>query len=227
MASASAILDRACQLTGLNSTAASTERVMALAVLEDVYQRVVMNTECNVASATYTIAATANDYDVSTVVGATPLKIRRMQVTSGGTITDLFVVSEDQLLGSRESTTTPGLSFLVAPMGMSKLMFYPNPNVGDVIRTYYVPTPAALTDATSSSPTAVPSQFHWDVLLSGVVSDLLAKDQRGSDMIMWEEKHERALSRMKEISESFMGDPYPIALPHLRASRRFSDERGR
>lgn len=227
MANVSVILDRACQLTGLNSTAAGTERVMALAVLENVYQRVLMETECTVASASYTVAATANDYDVSAVLGTTPLKIRRLQADIGTGVSDLWIVSEDELLSQRESLGSPATPFLVAPMGMSKLMFYPNPGVGTVIKSYYVPTPTALTDATSSSPSAVPAQFHWDVLLPGVVVDLLAKDQRIGDMQAWNGIYEMGLSRMKEHSASFLGDAYRVGLPNQITSRRFRDERWR
>lgn len=227
MASASAIIDRACQLTGLNSAASSTERVMALDILNNVYYRVVSETESTVASATYTVAATANDYDVSAVVGATPMKIRRIQSVVGGTTNDLTIVSEDEILNLREGVASPGITSLVAPMGTTKVMFYPNPNVGTVINTYYVGYPTALTDATSSSPTAVPTLYHWDVLLSGMVIDMLAKDQRIGDMQAWNGLYQDGLSRLKQHSASFLGEPYSISLPQQSPWRRYRDERSR
>lgn len=233
MATVTELLDRGVQLTGLRSS--GTERTLALNALQNAYTRTVMESECYIATASYTFAASTNEYSVSAVCGTTPLKIRNMVMVDGGLSRTLHGTSEDQLIGRlRNDNVATGNTYLYAALGTNNLMFYPKPRVGDVVNVYYVPNVPTLVDATSTTaanseitPTYVPVQWHYDVLLPALVVEMLDKDQRPQDVQFWQSRYVDGMARMKEWSAHFMGDATPAYIDTGNTGVFYEDQRRR
>lgn len=230
MATVTELLDRGVQLTGLRNT--GTERILALNALQNAYNRAVLESECYIATATYTFVASTNEYAVSAVCGVTPMKIRNMVMLDGGLSRTLHGTSEDQLINRlRNDNVSSGNTYLYAALGTNNLMFYPKPRVGDVVNVYYVPVPPTLAEASSTAaeatPSYVPVQWHYDVLLPALVVEMLDKDQRAQDVQFWQSRYIDGMNRMKEWSAHFMGDATPAYIDTGNTGVFYEDQRRR
>ena len=201
MATVTEILDRGSRITGLRST--GTERVLALQALQNAYRRAMLESECDPQYVSYTVPASADSYTLATILGVTPVRLLHVSMGTAGGRMNLDQVSMQELLDYRETQDAVGIPCMYATLGFDRIAFYPNPSAGDVIRIWYLAdTPTLIESAPGagqeSTPSKVPVAFHWDVLMAGMVLELLDKDQRSEDVVFWTQRFERGIARLME-----------------------------
>jgi hypothetical protein len=162
------------------------------------------------------------------------MKIREVILQQGGgqTLKKLMGVSEGQLIENQKGTTGEGgVPAMYAWLGTNQMLIHPTPSSGDVFKIYYVPVPPTLATATATytetTPSMIPVQFHWDVLLPGMVVEMLDKDQRSKDVQFWNQRFMDGMLRLKEWSASFMGDANPSWVSGSGNSFYWDDQRSR
>lgn len=222
-----ALLNRASRRTGMQTT--GSERTEALDALNDVYLEAIMDSRLNMNRVSYTMVTALDLYDVSSLIGSIPLGLVGVgRVHTDGRYEAFEVVSHDELT-QNQSRSSGGDTVQVAPLGVSKLMFWPNVSVGDVIRFYYLPAVTALAETGNNDPAVlVPVQFHQSVLLAGTILQLLDKDQRKSDVEFWGNRYESGKAKMALWAEQFMGEsPRMFASTAGRRVTMWPDERRR
>ena len=202
MATTAQLITRISQLTGLAESGA--EDTLMLQALNDAYTRSLLYSGANEISADYTFVSAADDYAWSTIISAADvMRVESLVYVSGSSTYPLAPKSQDAILSLRRSTSSSGIPRFFAAMGIGKVMLWPQPAVGGVLRVRYHQRPTALTDA-GDSPSSVPSEFHWSVLLPGAVYQALQKDQRGDEAQAWYGLWQQGLTEFKEYVDHFV-----------------------
>lgn len=201
MATVTELLDRASRITGLRNT--GTERTIALQALQNAYRRVVMDAEATPANASYTFVAKSDTYSLATLCGATPVRLLHVGLQSSGGRMNLEQTSMQELMDYRQTENAEGIPCLYATIGFSDIAFYPSPAVGDRLSIWYLADTPTLVESgpaagQESTPSKVPVAFHWDLLLPGMVLEMLDKDQRSKDVDFWAGRYERGLQRFQD-----------------------------
>lgn len=199
------ILDRGSKITGLKPT--GSERLLALQSLQDAYRRALLDTECSVVFENHSFLTSQDDYTFSVIGIGQPLKLTHVSVNDQA----VQQVSFQELLDLRDSYNGAGTPRYYATVGFQGIAFFPNPEVASNARIWYVEDVPELVEATpstgqESTPTQVPLQFHWSVLLPGMVLEMLMKDQRLAEWQMWESRYEHGIARMQEWIGQFGGE---------------------
>lgn len=145
----------------------------------------------------------------------------------------LVHVSESEMLEYRRGYTAQGYSRIYSLAGTGILRMWPRPAIGDSITVTFVPLPPELTEGTDrppaiwdeavwglsewdddrgaeSAPRQVPIQFHWSVLLPGVVVQLLDKDQRMEQVNWWQGRYEAGIEKMMMWHAQYGGEPNTV-----------------
>lgn len=165
--------------------------------------------------------------------GETALKLAHVSIESNAGQIPLQQVSLQELLDIRDSQSGDGgTPYYYAANGFTALEFYPNPAVGDVLSIVYIPDVPTLTEGVPASgeedtPSLVPAQFHFSVLLSGIVLQMLDKDQRLAESDMWQARFDRGLAQMQEWIGQFGGEFNRAYLRKGLKMHRFNDTRSR
>lgn len=201
MATVTALLDRASKLTGLRTT--GTERALALQALQDAYTRSVMDAECSLTNATYTFIASSDDYSLTTMLAEAPTRLYSVSLGASGSTTPVQQVSLQELLEHREVGSGVGTPTMYATIGFERIAFYPNPAVGDVANVWFVDSVPTLVESGAvageeTTPSKLPTNFHWAILLPAMVLEMLDKEQRLAESGMWNERYERGIARLQE-----------------------------
>jgi hypothetical protein len=229
VATVTQIADRASQLTGLAAT--GTERVLTLAAMNNANLRAVMDTEVKLTSGSYVFTTDTTIHTLATMLpNNTPLKLKDITLLSGGYYHNLEKVSYDEVRGNLLTSDDDGITQMYAMMGVGSVHFWPAPSIGDTAYITYVDTPKELvesgaTSAQETTPTTIPAQWHWDVLLPGTVLQLLDKDQRGKDVEFWLARYGEGIGRMKEWVNTFGGSPPRIYVEDFdNTTNRYSND---
>jgi len=231
VATVTALADRACSVTGLQTT--GTERALIVAALNDCYQRAISESGAYRGSSTESLTAGTGDYDIATTFAITDLlEIKHVTASGGGlTNTRMIRVPESELLEMRENTTTTGASSYYALAGDTSFMVFPTPGASQTVTIYYVKAPPTLVESGAgageeTTPSKIPARFHWDVLLAGSVVQALSKDQRAEDMAFWQARYEGGLASYLEYVNRVGGDPSLVVDSVGRAPRYGFDGNG-
>lgn len=200
------ILDRACRRTGLQTT--GTERTDLLAAFNDVYREAIMEAVADVDRIDCTLLTSDDLYDIVDLVGEIPMGLLGVQLIRGGGVPESLVLVDHQKLMELQRMNLTDRTTYVAPVGYKKLMFFPQPLAGDVVRIYYIPVVADLTDA-AVAPSLIPEQFHQSVLLAGTIVQALDKDQRKADVEFWGQRYEAGKQRFRRWVDEYMGESTP------------------
>lgn len=209
MATVTELLDRASRITGLRNT--GSERVVALQALQNAYRRAMLDSECDPQYVSYTVVSGADSYTLATILGATPVRLLHVSMGSSGGRMNLDQVSMQELLDYREAQEAVGIPCMYATIGFDRIAFYPNPSAGDTLRIWYLAdTPTLIESAPGAgqetTPSKIPVAFHWDVLLPGLVLELLDKDQRMEEASFWGNRYEKGIARLQEHIGQMGGD---------------------
>jgi len=78
-----------------------------------------------------------------------------------------------------------------------------------------------------TTPSQVPTQFHWRVLMAGTVVQMLDKDQRAEEASFWQQRYEDGLEQMHLWMAMYGGDPATVYDEQSMNYGRYPDERGR
>lgn len=218
------IKTRVYELTGLQTT--GTEATLVQAAVNDAYKRSVLFSGANEISADKTFATSTSDYSWSSAWSLTDiLRVESLQVVQGSNEYDLTPKSQNEILRLRRSNAGSGIPSYFAPMGLAKIMFWPNPSVGDTLRIRYHQRPTDLS-GDSDVPSAIPEEFHWSVILPGAVYQALQKDQRGKDAQDWYGLWQAGLTELREHVDMFL--PQGSVFVDLEAGFSLDpDQRGR
>lgn len=228
MATVTEILDRASRVTGLRTS--GSERTVALQALQNAYRRAMLESECDPQYVSYTIAASSDDYDLATVLGATPVRLMHVSLGTSGGRMNLQQVSMAELLDNREREEVVGLPCMYATIGFDRIAFWPNPSVGDTVRFWYLADTPTLVESGAgageeTTPSKVPVSFHWDILLPGTVLELLDKDQRNEEASFWGARYERGIARLMEHIGQMGGEANRAYLGTMGRHAYYRDER--
>ena len=104
--------------------------------------------------------------------------------------------------------------------------------MGDVVKIWYLDEVPTLVESApaagqESTPSKVPALFHWDVLLNGMVIELLNKDQRLSEGQFWEERYAKGLARFVEYIGQMGGEANRAYMSKTLRRYRYNDQRYR
>jgi hypothetical protein len=104
--------------------------------------------------------------------------------------------------------------------------------VGDVVEISFTPSASTLVESTATpgageekTPSMIPAQFHWSVLLAGTVVQCLDKDQRGKDAEFWQARYDAGLGKLKEFVELYGGDPASVWVQSNHGFLPYPDQR--
>lgn len=228
MATVTQLLDRGCNVTGLRNT--GSERALALQALNNSYMRAVADAELRVAQVAQAAAGTPSVDTEWPLPSA--LKLRGVSVLRHGAQCPLEQVSEDEfLMHASVPGGGDGIPRYFAVFGTGHYRVYPSATASTSMRVSYVPTPPVLVESApavgqETSPSYVHALWHWDVLLPGMVLELLDKDQRKTDVDFWAGRYQAGLERMRQWSASFGGDANRMFVSSSGAGvGRFPDQR--
>lgn len=201
MPSVTQLLDRASKLTGLRTT--GSERVLALQALQDAYNRAVMDSECNLSYATYSFLTSSDTYLLTDVLLEQPTRLYHVTLDVGGTDVPLQQVSFQELLEKKERGLDTGSPMVYSTVGFQSIAFAPNPAVGDTVGVWYVDACPTLVESGAvageeTTPSKLPANFHWSILLPATVLEMLDKDQRLAESGMWNERYMNGIGRLQE-----------------------------
>lgn len=230
MATVTQILDRASKVTSLKAT--GDERTIALQSLQNAYRRAVSDAEIPAVPVSYTFVSAADYYSLSTILGVEAVKLLHVSLQSGGGRMLLDQTGIQELLDNRNVQEAVGTPCLYATIGFDRIAFYPNPAVGDIVQIWYVADTPTLVETSpgageESTPSKIPTRYHWDVLLAGTVLEMLDKDQRSDDVKFWMQRYENGIIRMKIDMGEMGGDANRYYLSPSEGRTPFRDERSR
>lgn len=179
---------------GMDNTVSGDQTAIDLWVNEGVTD-LMMRTGCRMRSATLAMTAGTADYTLDTTI----LKIYDAYVTVSGIAYWLEVVSVDEILAMRRTTTanvSPAQFYAVG--GSDLLMIYPTPASADTLNIYYVPRPAVLS-ASASSPDEIPAEFHKAVEFYALREAADATDDQSSqDGLAYQQLYEQWVRRVNK-----------------------------
>ena len=148
---------------GLETTASGTEETLVDAWLNQGVIDVLLQTHCNVNSATMTLTSGTSDYTLDT--GILALLDVTYQAASSSTTNAVERTTPADILRMRQQGVSSSPVRYYALNGHDLLMVYPTPSSSsDTLTTYYVPRPTAMS-ATGNDPSAetyggIPAEYH-------------------------------------------------------------------
>ena len=128
------------------------------------YIDVLTRTRCATSTASLSLVSGTGDYALSACTSLSALDFQGLIFNNAGSPVNYRRTTPENVIRLRtdvSASTASGVRFFAiagAPM-QGQLMFYPNPGAADIVHTYYVAKPTALS-ASSDIPTAVPIQWH-------------------------------------------------------------------
>lgn len=226
------ILDRGARITGLRTS--STERALALQALQQAYRRSVMDAELSLSSFDYTFLDDEDDYALTDTCDEQPVRLYHVALTSQGDEIPIQQVSFQELLDIRDNNTGNSGPGYYAVIGFERIAFWPNPTAGDTIKTWFIPDVPELVEpdpdnpvGSETTPSKIPVAFHWDVLLPGMVVEMLDKDQRAQEAQFWMDRYHRGIARLQEHIGQMGGDANRAYVKKIMSRYRHNDQLGR
>lgn len=203
MATVTSLADRVCSVSGLSET--GTDRALVLGYLNQAYGMTTL--EAGAYTSTFSKTLTADDGDYT--IGTAPLdvtdivEIRSLWV-SDSAVTDrpLRQVPEREILQLRQATSVPSSTPLFyALRGTREVLLYPNPASGTTLEGSYLAGAPTLVESApgtgeESTPTAIPSAFHYDVISNRAIALALEYDNRFDDASVYDAKWGAAMDRL-------------------------------
>lgn len=224
------ILDRGSRITGLRTS--STERALALAALQQAYRRAVMDAEVSLSSFDYTFLTAEDDYALTDVCDEQPTRLYHVAMTSQGDEVPVQQTSFQELLDMRDNSVGNGGPGYYATIGFERVAFFPNPTAGDTVKVWFMPDVPELGEEDpdffgETTPSKIPVAFHWDVLLPGMVVEMLDKDQRIQEAQFWMDRYHKGIARLQEHIGQMGGEANRAYLKKMMSRYRYNDSLGR
>lgn len=226
MATTTNLADRICRLTGLQST--GSERTLILEYLNDAYREAVERSECYPkTSSNISVSAAASSITLSSSI--TDLnKLRSVYFTgyNGYSYLKLHPISNrnriDQLDRTNSLTGITRYYSLARSGGTTTMYFHPAPTSAATLVCEYLAQPPTLVESApgtgeESTPTAIPTQFHYRILAAGGIAMALETDQR-RDSQMWWDRFEKGVNDLTAWVNEMPGDG--VIEPHFQDSVR-------
>lgn len=228
MATVTNLADRVCRLTGLQNT--GTERTLVLEYLNDAYREAVDRSECYPkTSSSISVSADATTVTLSSSI--TDLnKILNVYLSgyNGFTSLKLQPVSHRHMLDERDRTNSlsgiPRIYSIVQSGSTTTMHLHPAPDAAATMYVDYYGSPSTLVESApgageESTPTAVPTQFHYRVIASGAIAMALETDQR-KDSGPWWDRFEKGVADLTAHFNELVGDG--VIEPHFADVYRIS-----
>jgi len=213
MATVTQMLDRISYFTGQRST--GVERAQALVALNAAYQELLSETYIKVQRTSYTFVAQSETYDIPTILGETPLRIYNVTFDSDNVRRPLQPATADEISQYKQGLDDVGDLYLYGLPDFETLEFFPNPEIGDVITIHFVPTPKELHESTDdatneTTPSMIPPQFHWNLMVPLAMSEMMGKDARKDDVAFWHDKSQAGYRKLQQYTASLTGQPHAM-----------------
>jgi hypothetical protein len=213
MATVTQILDRVCGITGYDTTGGGTERVFALSALNDAYMQAVERSECHADKFSKTLTSGTAEYEWGTapvdVTGV--LRILDLWVTdSSGGVSRLRQLTDSamrELESGSGSSGTPAYYSFPSP---NRLNLYPTPGSGVTLGGIYIADPPVLVESGAvagqeTTPSVIPSRFHYSVLGNLAVAICFERDNRFDDANYYRSLFEREIEALSLWVDEFGG----------------------
>lgn len=220
MATVAELTERVNQVTRTDNTAASAERTLALACLNDAYQQAVVDTECLRGSTTANLTSGTASYDLT----ASPFNISglmalRYITVSGDGISNRLLerVAEHEILSLSQGTSGAPVCKYAIP-AINTILFWGTPGSSVTATLSYVKAPKLLHESTAdatyeTTPSAFPARFHYDLLVNLAAALVYEYEGKSDQAAFFRAQYERALSKFSAYVERFGGLQQPIAFP--------------
>ncbi len=167
--------------TRAQNLALASDDTEAGLVVNDALTDIVVGAQLKVTQVTKDLTAGTTVYDISTDFAITDfgaLQYLEYAATGGTSSYLLEPISADELL-ALNATNATGATRQYAFLGLDTIRLWPGPQTtGDDLKIYYAQTPTALS-AASDTPTDIPSQWHWLVVIGAAarLADAVGEDQ--------------------------------------------------
>lgn len=211
MPTVSQLADRVSAVTGLSTS--GDERSLVLGYLNQAYAYSVVEVGAYVSSFSKTLTAGDADY----TIGVAPLdvtdieEIRNLWVTdSSATSRIVEQISEREMMRLRQGSVSNGTPLHYALRGTRELLLYPPPSQGAVLGGSYLASAPTLVEelpatGEESTPTAIPSAFHYDVIANKAIALAMEYDNRFDESAVYESKYATGLDRLLAWTSRFGG----------------------
>lgn len=211
MASVTALANRVAAVTGLSET--GDDRALVLEYLNQAYAYSVLETGAYIATFSKALTTGVADY----TIGTAPLDITGVLEFRSLWIDDAAIdnrpldqVSEAQLLAMRNSVTIESTPLFYALRGTRQVLLYPAPAEGTTLLGSYLSEPPELVESAptasqETTPTAIPSPFHFDVIANKATALALEYDNRFEEAAAYDAKWGVALERLLAWVSRFGG----------------------
>lgn len=232
MATVTQLLDRGSMVTGMRRL--GEERDMALFALNNAYLRAVSDADVGDSQVSGAFGSAADVYAFASILSGSPapLKLTYVGIETGGGTSTVEQVSMQELMDMRMTSEALGYPIAYAINGFNGISFYPNPAATDrfVIRGAFQPkelVESAPTVTQETTPTSIPVLFHWDVLLPGMVMEMMDKDARNDNVNFWAQRYERGIARLQQYAGDMGGNANRAYVGYDNRSPYYPDARNR
>lgn len=213
MATVTNLADRVCRLTGLQST--GSERTLVLEFLNDAYREAVERSECYpVLSSAISVAADDNETTVTSDIANVNriLNVYLSNYSGYGTLA-LKPISRRRLIAEQDKLSSysgiPQYYHLRRTGSTLEMALFPRPESTASMYIEYYSNPPTLVESApgageESTPTAIPTQFHYRVIAAGAIAMALDSDQR-KDSGMWWERFDKGIYDLTSWTNQLQG----------------------
>ena len=211
MATVTALCNRVCQVTGLAET--GSDRSQVLGYVNQAYATSVMEAGAYTSTFTKTLTGDVGDYTfgVSPLDVTNLLEIRHLWVDDASLANRPLVrVPEYEIQAMRQAQTVASTPLYYAVRGDRQLLLYPKPLSGTTLSCVYLASPPELVESApatgqESTPTAIPSVFHWDLLANKATALALEFDNRFEESALFDQKWSVGMERYLAYVARFGG----------------------
>lgn len=197
---------------GLDETASGADDVQLGRRLNEAVKKVLEELHCYVITASITLTANDNEYELKDALTPDPLAITSI-INSDNV--PLERVSVEEIHDLRRGTSATGNNVhKYAVNGANLLMLYPNPPSGS-LTVYFVPTPATAMTAAGHDPSdtsfgGIPTQFHdlieyWACYRMASADDDSSSGMGQMYLQMFEKEVFKARSKIRRIGGRRLG----------------------
>lgn len=211
MATVTQLCDRVCQVTGLSVQ--GDDRSQVLGYVNQAYELSVMEAGAYTSSFSKTLTAGVGDY----TIGVAPLdvsgvlEIRQLWVDDASLSNrPLIRVPEYEIQAMRQAQTVSSTPLYYAVRGDRQLLLYPSPVDGASLSGVYLSAPPELVESSAgageeTTPSAIPSVFHYELLTSKAISLAMEFDNRFDEASLYDQKWNTSLGRYMAYVARFGG----------------------
>ena len=211
MPSVAQLADRVCAVTGLSDT--GSDRAQVVGYLDQAYATSVMEAGGYAGAFSSALTQGVADYTFGTApLDVTDLLELRNLWISDGTVSRRRVarIPEHELMSLRQGDVPSATPLFYAVRGTTGLLLYPAPASGTTLAGSYLKAAPELVESAASmgqetTPSAIPSPFHHDVIGNKAMSLAMEFENRFEEAANYDAKWSVAMERLLAWVSRFGG----------------------